>query len=159
MPNARARIVTREPMRPRPMMPRVLPLSSMPMKLRTIPLPALHARMRLGDVAAEREQHGHRVLGGRHDVGGRRVDDKNPARGAGIDVDVVETDAGATDDAQPRAGVHELLRHRGAAARDQRVGFTNCGEQLFAFEAGTVIEVDVVRCVEGCRGRSRRESR
>ena len=101
--------------------------------------------MRLGDVAAERQQHGHRVLGGRHDVRRRRVDDEDAARGAGVDVDVVEPDAGAPDDAQPRAGIHQLLGDRRAAARDQRVRLGDRAQQLFAFESGPVVELDVAR--------------
>ena len=79
-------------------------------ELRARPLAALDARMGLRDVAAEREQHGHRVLGRRHDVRRRRIDDEDAARRAGVDVDVVQPHAGAPDDAQPRPGVHELRR-------------------------------------------------
>jgi hypothetical protein len=48
------------------------------------------------------------VFGRRHDVGGRRIDDQDSALGAGIDVDVIETDPGPADDSKAISGIHEL---------------------------------------------------
>ncbi len=45
-------------------------------------------------------------------------------------------------------GVHQLRRDRGAAARDERVGLRDRVEQLLAFEAGPVVELDVLRCAQ-----------
>src|SRR5204863_5370888 len=46
-------------------------------------------------------------------------------------------------DAQAVARVHELRRDRRSAARDQRVGFANGGEQFVAFQTRAVVELDV----------------
>ena len=92
-------------------------------ELRSHPFTALDARIGRRDVAAEREQHGHRVLGRGEDVRGRRVDDQNSALGARVDIDVVEPHPRPPDDAQAPAGIDQLAGDRGAAARDQRVGF------------------------------------
>ena len=54
--------------------------------------------MRLRNVAGLGEQQRHRVLGGGDDVRLRRVDHHHAAGGGVRDVDVVEPDAGATDD-------------------------------------------------------------
>ena len=101
--------------------PESLAVEFRPHERRARPLAALHAGVRLRDVAAEREHHGHGVLGGRHDVGRRGIDDEDAAGSAGLDVDVVEPHAGAADDAQPRADVYQLLRH-GRAAVSGHVG-------------------------------------
>ena len=100
--------------------------------------------MCLGDVPAEREQHRHRVLGGRHDVRRRRVDDEDAARRGRIDVDVVEADASASDDAKTISGVDELRCHCSAAAGDERVRLRDRFQKVGALEAGAVIEIDVV---------------
>ena len=66
------------------------------------PLPAalLERCVRLGDVARLGQQERHRVLGRGQGVRLRSVDDHDATLGRGGDVDVVETDAGPTDDDQ-----------------------------------------------------------
>ncbi len=53
-------------------------------------LPAGQRGVGLGDVARERQQQRHRVLGGGDHVGLRRVGDDDPALGGGVHVDVVD---------------------------------------------------------------------
>ena len=69
-------------------------------------------RVGLRDVAGLGQQQRHRVLGGRDDVALRGVDDHHAAPGGGVDVDVVEPDAGPADDDQVGAGGQHLVGHR-----------------------------------------------
>ena len=77
-------------------------MSSTPRELRALPRPRDERRVRLRDVAGQREQQRERVLGGGDDVGLRRVGDDDAALGGGGDVDVVDADAGAADRLQAR---------------------------------------------------------
>ena len=79
-------------------------------ELRALPLALLHRRVGLRDVARLREHERHRLLGGRDDVGRRRVAHDDAALGGGRDVDVVDAHAGAADDLQVRAGLDDLAR-------------------------------------------------
>jgi hypothetical protein len=68
-----------------------------------------------GDVTGKAQDVPDRQLGRRDDVGGRRVDDHDPRGRGGLDVDVVESDAGTRDDLEywsrcDRLGIH--LRRR-----------------------------------------------
>ena len=59
--------------------------------------------MRLRDVARERDEQADRVLGGGDDGRLGRVRDDDAAARGGLDVDVVDTDAGAADHLQRSA--------------------------------------------------------
>ena len=101
-----ARSATIAPMLPRPTTPRILLHTSVPDPLRAPTRPARTRGGGLRDVAREREQHGDRVLGGGDVAAAGRVHDHDAALGRRVDVDVVDADAGAADDAQrvrPRA--------------------------------------------------------
>ena len=74
-----------------------------PAPLRALPAALDERRVRLRDVARERDQQADRVLGRRDDVRLRRVRDDDPAPGRGVDVDVVDADPGAADHLQARA--------------------------------------------------------
>jgi hypothetical protein len=97
--------------------------------------------VRLRDVARDREQQRHRVLGRRDDVRARRVDDDDAALRGGGDVDVVDPDAGARDGAQVRrAGEQVGVDLRRRADDDRVVG----GDPLLELLARPVIAaVDV----------------
>ena len=97
-------------MLPMPTMPSVLLKTSEPMNFDFSHLPALHRRGRLRDRAGEREQHADRVLGGGDVVAAGRVHHHDAAPGGRVDVDVVDADAGAADDAQPLGGGDHLAR-------------------------------------------------
>ena len=98
MPKPCARCATSWPMRPKPRMPSVLSVQLDAARTSSAPsLPPIERRVRLRDVAREREQQRHRVLGGGDDVRLRRVGDDDAALGRGRDVDVVDADAGAAD--------------------------------------------------------------
>jgi len=74
-------------------MPEGLAVSSTPSHFERSQRPATRAAWP-GDVASLREQQRHGLLGCREDVGLRRVDHHHAALGGGVDVDVVEPDAG-----------------------------------------------------------------
>jgi hypothetical protein len=81
-----------------------------------------------GDVAGKAQDVPDRQLGRRDDVGGRRVDDHDAGGRGGLDVDVVESDAGTRDDLEAGAAaiasastfVAERIRMAWASARADR---------------------------------------
>ena len=77
-----------------------------------LPAPGDERRVGLRHVAGLGEQQRHRVLGGRDDVALRGVDDHHAAAGGGVDVDVVEADAGPADDEQVAAGGEHVVGDR-----------------------------------------------
>src|SRR5439155_376182 len=100
------------------------------------PLARLHRGIRLRDVAGEREQHRDRVLGGRDVAPAGGVHDDDAALGGGVDVDVVDADAGPADHAQ-HVGTGEVLgRHLGAAAHDESVEAADRLAELAGTERG-----------------------
>ena len=76
--------------------------------LRPLPAAGDQRGVGLGHVAGLGEQHGHGVLGGGEDVGLGGVDDHDATRGGGLDVDVVETDAGPAHHHQVCPGLDHL---------------------------------------------------
>ena len=78
-------------------------------------------RVRLGDVAREREQQRDRVL--RRGIDGRlgRVRDDDATARRCVDVDVVDADPCAADDLQPRRALDERRVERRRRADDDRV--------------------------------------
>ena len=89
-----------------------------------LPLPAGERRVRGRDVAGEAQDVADGQLGGRDDVGGRRVDDHDAGGRRRLDVDVVEPDAGAGDDlehaARPRSPRRRSSSPSGSARRARR---------------------------------------
>ena len=69
---------------------------------RALPAALLERGVRLRDVARERDEQPDRVLGGGDDGRLGRVRDDDPAARRGVDVDVVDADAGAADHLQAR---------------------------------------------------------
>ena len=106
-----------------------------------LPAPGDERGVGLGDVAGLGQQQRHRVLGGRHDVALRRVDDHHAARGGRLGVDVVEADAGPPDDEQVAAGGEHARRSTVVAERMIRAWAPDDGvEQLGRGQA--VADVD-----------------
>ena len=98
----RARRATCWPIRPKPRMPSVFSASSTPPHFERSQRPADKRRVRLRDVARERDQQADRVLGRRDDVRLGRVCDDDPLPGRRVDVDVVDPHPGAADHLQVR---------------------------------------------------------
>src|SRR6266511_5196185 len=103
-----------------------------------LPAPLLQSRVRLGNVARHRHQQADGVLGGRDDRRLRSVRDDDPAARGGVDVDIVDPDAGAADHLQPLAALdHFRGQLRGRADHDRVVAADRLGE------IGVAIDVDV----------------
>ena len=90
-------------------------------ELRALPLAASHRRVGGGRPAGDAVEQREGVLGGGDRVAGRRVDDRDPGPRRGIEVDVVDADAGPADDDEPRPGGDQLGVDLDLAADDERV--------------------------------------
>ena len=112
-----------------------------PGELRALPLAATDRGIGGGRSASDAVKQGERVLGRGDGVARRRVDDRDPGAGRGVEVDVVHADAGATDDDQPRAGGDELGIHLDLAAHDQRVIVGEESGQLLARAAEPLVDL------------------
>lgn len=71
------------------------------------------------------EEHGHRVFGHADCVSAGSVHDEHALARGGVQVDVVNADAGAADDAQAHGFIEKLGRHFRRAAHEQSVGVAN----------------------------------
>ena len=105
-------------------------------ELRALPFPGLQRSLCLGDLAQEREKDGDRMLRRGDDVPGRSVDDEDPALGSGLDVDVVEADARAPDDAELLSGGEELAVHLRRGPHDEGVIAADRREERLAGKVG-----------------------
>ncbi len=91
------------------------------------------------------------MLGGAVDVGGRGVDDEHTARGGGVHVDVVQSDAGTGDDLEFGRGGDDLGVHRGGGTHQQGIGIGDGGQQFRT--VGAVYPADLDLVAEGGNGR------
>ncbi len=107
----------------------------LPFELDAAPLGALPAmllqrRVGLRDVAGERDHQPDRLLGGRDDRRLGRVRNDDPAPGRGLDVDVVDTDAGAADHLQVGRELDQLGGElRRGADHDRVVAVDDLGDR------------------------------
>ncbi len=99
-----------------------------------LPAPVDQRRVRLRDVARQRQHQRDRVLRRRQRVRLRRVADQDAARRGRLDVDVVDTGAGPADHAQPRAGGDQLGVDARGGAHHERVVAGDPLQQLGAVE-------------------------
>ena len=144
MPKPRARCATSWPIRPKPSTPSVFSYSSTPENFERSHLPPVSDSVRLRDVAREREQQRHRVLGGRDDVRLGRVRDDDPAPGRGRHVDVVHADAGAADHLQPLGAVDQLGGHLRGRADQDAVVVADPLAQLVLVPVDAEVDVEVL---------------
>jgi hypothetical protein len=110
-------------------------------ELRAVPAPGHQRSMRLRHVAGQREQQGHRVLGGGDDIGLRGVGDDDSLAGGRVDVDVVDPHAGPGDDLQPLGLGQQVGVELGGGADQDRVVVADPLGQLVL--GPVVAEVDV----------------
>ncbi len=89
------------------------------------------------DAVEQRE----RVFGGRDRVAGRCVDDRDAGTGRRLEVDVVDADAGPTDDDQPAARGDQPGIDLDLAADDQRVVLGQDRRQLLAGAADALVDL------------------
>ena len=74
------------------------------------------------DLAGDGKEQGDRVLRRGDRVCSRSIEDEHPRPGGGVQIDIVDTDPGASDDTQVPPGGENLFRHLRLAADDERVG-------------------------------------
>ena len=96
------------PMRPRPMTPSVLPASSTPLNLFFSHLVIFERPVGLGDIAREGKKHRDGVLRGGRRRATRRIHHENAKFGRGVEIHIVDSDAGAADDLQLPGLQHQL---------------------------------------------------
>ena len=124
-------------------MPTILSASSTPVYLERFHSPSLRAALAGAmwrAVAMSRPTASSAAL---HDVGRRGVDDHDAGLRRGGDVDVVEADAGAGDDLEPRGGGERLGVDLGRGADEDRVDVGDGGQQLGAVGAVAVPDLEV----------------
>ena len=100
-------------------MPSVRPRSSRPVNWARFHSPRRTDASAGGDPAGDAVEQREGVLGGRDRVAGRGVDDGDAGPRRGVEVDVVDADAGPADDDEPRAGGDELGVDLDLAADDR----------------------------------------
>jgi hypothetical protein len=91
------------------------------------------------------EHHRDRMLGGGDGVAEGRVHDDDAVSRRGLDIDVVDADAGAADDFQTRRDLQQLLRHLGRRADGETVIAADDGAEIGGRKAGLHIGVDTAR--------------
>ena len=104
------------------------------------PQALLGLRIGFRDLTRQREHQRDGMFGGGDRIAKRRVHDDH-ALGRGIgDVDIVDADAGATDDLQVGGGVEDRLGHLGRGADGEAVIVADDGDQFFGGLAGDFID-------------------
>ena len=122
-------------------------------ELRALPLAGLERGARGRDVAGAGEQQGDGELRGAHDVRGRGVDDHDAGLRGGLDVDVVEADAGARHDLEPRSGGDGLGVDLRGRADEDRVDVGDGRQQCRPVRAVDVTDLEVgAEGLDGGRG-------
>ena len=141
-------------MLPQPMMPKRLAGEFDAHEAVLFPLAGVGRGVRGGDFAGEREHQRDRVFGRRDRVAVRRVHDDDAAGGGGVDVDVVDADAGAADDFQMRRGAEQVGGDFRRRADRQAVIAADDRFQFVLREAGLHVDVDaaVFEDLHGGRG-------
>jgi len=109
-----------------------------------LPCATAQAGVRRGHPPRDRKQQRHGVLGRRHDVRRRRVDDHHTARRRGGHVDVVQPDACARHHREPRRVGQDLGVDPGRRPDEQRVGV---GDRLVERRAVRAVDVTDVGLV------------
>ena len=94
-------------------------------QLLLFPRSLLEQAVGLREPAGERQNESQRVLGHADRVAAGRVHHHDAALGRRVHVHVVDTDAGASDGAQPRRAIEQLRRYLRGAPYDKRVRFAD----------------------------------
>src|SRR6202012_2174890 len=103
------------------------------------------------DLAGRREEQRQGGVGGAGGVRRRGVDHQHTAFGGGLDIDVVQPDAGAGDDLELGGSCQYLGVDGGGRTDKQRVGLGYRGQQLLP--VGTVYPAHLDLVSQGCDGR------
>ena len=120
-------------------MPTVRPCKIDRTHLLARPVPGAGGDIRGHDLAGDGQQQGDGVLRRGNRVCSRSIEDEHARPGGGVQVDIVDADAGAGDDAQVWPGGEDLFRDLRLAADDERVGVAYGVEQRWDIQA---VDVD-----------------
>ncbi len=109
-----------------------------------LPLAGLGGDVGGGNLPGDGKHHGDGMLGRGYRIAEGRVHHDDAALGGDRHVDIVDTDAGAADDAQLLGGGEHLLGDLGGGADGEPVVIADHGEQLFLVlaEIGQVVDLD-----------------
>ena len=107
-----------------------------------LPLALAHGTVGGRDLARQRHHHGDRVLGRRDGVAERRVHHNDAALGGRRHVDIVDANAGASDDLEVFSGGDHLRRRFGRGTHRKTIIGGNAGDQVFRTQAGLDIDLD-----------------
>jgi hypothetical protein len=118
--NDDARFATSRPIRPSPMIPSVFSLSSNAHELGSLPFSGLHGCICLGNIPAEREHHGHRMLSCRKGISLRCMATMIPRRVAAF-ISILSTQPRHTDKFQPLSCLDDPLGYLGSGSYEQCV--------------------------------------
>ena len=75
------------------------------------------------------------MFGGGDGISAWGIHDDDATFGGGIDIDIIDSDACASDDFEMGSGVNDLGGGFGFAADDEAVKFADDGEEFIGFEA------------------------
>jgi hypothetical protein len=120
-----------------------------------LPLARLHRGRGLGDLPGECKHHGDGVLGRGDGVPARGVHDDDAALACGVDVDVVDPDAGPPDDLEVVGPIDDLLRDLRGAADGKAVVVLDNPLELVGREAGHHVHLEaggVLQYLDPLRG-------
>jgi len=125
-----------------------------PHEARLLPLAGVGRGVGGADLARDREQERDRVLGGGDGVAERGVHDHDALLGRGGDVDVVDADAGAADDAKPARTAEDLGRHLGRRAHREAVIISDRLGEIGLGETDPLVDLDAAGAEDFGRARA-----
>ena len=111
-------------------------------KFLAVPTSGFEAAAGLRDRTRERDQQRDRVFGGRDRVAVGRIHHDDAANRRGGNVDVVDADSRASDDAQAVGRVEQIRSDFGFAAHDQTFAVLQCFAQFGRRESGSFLNVE-----------------
>ena len=117
-----------------------------PDELLAIPSAVFHTRVGLWDLTGQRQQHADGEFGSGECVAVGRVDDQHPLLCGRFNIDVIDTDARASDDLETIGGGENRGGDFRLAAHGQRVVLSDNRQQLFRFQPMFHVHFDARRC-------------
>src|SRR5262245_20909133 len=101
-------------------------------KFAFLPLPAFQSDVSLRNISGERKEHGNCMFRGCRRGSARRVHHQNSAFRGRVEINVIHTYAGATDNLQAIGLLHQLTVDNGAAADDDPIRVSHDTHQFVA---------------------------
>ena len=109
-----------------------------------VPLSCVHGRIRRRNLACEREHHRHRMLRRGNRVAARRVDDNDAALRRRLHVNVVYTDACASDNLKFIGARQYIRRHLRGRTHHERIIIADDLHELLVRDL--VTHIDLILC-------------